>query len=186
MRPGHKINNQLARLIRKEIIRQEIQAPLLDLNKPALMDTKQIRTLLPHRWPFQMVDKVIEITDNYIVGVKNLTSNEAFFQGHFPDEPIMPGVLQLEAMAQTGGLFIMSKTRTPEKYISYLVKIEYVRFRKKVVPGDTLVFKVFHIPPISHGLVKMKGYAFVGKEMVTEAEITAMLTKHKRIFVDNE
>jgi UDP-3-O-[3-hydroxymyristoyl] N-acetylglucosamine deacetylase/3-hydroxyacyl-[acyl-carrier-protein] dehydratase len=186
MRPGHKINNQLARLIRKDIIRQEVQAPLIDHRKPALMDTKQIRNLLPHRWPFQMVDKVIEITDSYIIGIKNLTANESFFHGHFPDEPVMPGVLQLEAMAQTGGLFLMNQTKNPEKYITYLVKIEYVRFRKKVVPGDTLVFKVYHIPPISHGMAKMKGYAFVGNELVTEAEMTAMLTKRKRVPVDNE
>lgn len=110
------------------------------------MDTKQIRNLLPHRWPFQMVDKVIEITDSYIVGIKNLTANESFFQGHFPDEPVMPGVLQLEAMAQTGGLFLMNQTKNPEKYITYLVKIEYVRFRKKWSPATLwyLRFIIFH------------------------------------------
>ena len=139
---GHTINNKFARQMRKEIRLHEIQAPTYDCNREPIMDVNRIRELLPHRYPMQLVDKVIEIGANYIVGVKNVTSNEPFFQGHFPQEPVMPGVLQIEAMAQTGGLLVLNSVDEPERYSTYFMKIDGVKFRQKVVPGDTLIFRV--------------------------------------------
>ena len=141
-RPGHKINNQLARVIRKDIKLNEVQPPIYDMMQEPVMDNKRIRELLPHRYPFLMVDKIIQMTDKFIVGVKNITTNEPFFSGHFPQEPIMPGVLQVEAMAQTGGLLVLSGLDEPERYSTYFLKIDNVKFRHKVVPGDTLLFRV--------------------------------------------
>lgn len=182
MRPGHKINNQLSRLIRKEIRRQEVQAPIYKPAEKPLMDSEDICKILPHRYPFLMVDKIVEMTNKYIIGVKNLTINESFFAGHFPENPVMPGVLQLEAMAQTGAVFILKnlkEAKDAEQYTTYMTKIDYARFRKTVVPGDTLVFKIYFVPPFSHGVARMKGYAFVGNDLVTEADITAMFSKRK-------
>ena len=141
-RPGHKINNQLARLIRKDIKLNEIQAPLYQAEKAPVMDINHIREILPHRFPFLLVDKIIEIGENYIVGIKNVTVNEPFFSGHFPQEPVMPGVLLVEAMAQTGGMLVLSSIEEPERYSSYFLKIDGVKFRQKVVPGDTLIFRL--------------------------------------------
>ena len=155
-RPGHTINNKFARQLRKEIRQHEIQAPNYDCNVAPIMDVNRIRELLPHRYPFQLVDKVIEIGANYILGVKNVTSNEPFFQGHFPQEPVMPGVLQVEAMAQVGGLFVLSSVDDPERYSTYFMKIDGVKFRQKVVPGDTLVFRVELLTPIRRGIATMK------------------------------
>ena len=177
-RPGHKINNRLARLIRKEIKKQDIQAPIVHPAATPVMDTCQIREILPHRWPFQMVDKVMEITDKYIVALKCISSNEDIFMGHFPEQPIMPGVLQIEAMAQAGAIFVLRQlNEDPGDYLTYLTKIENASFRGKVQPGDTLVFKVFQTAPLSHGVTRMKGYAFVGSELVSEAELTALIVK---------
>ena len=178
-RPGHTINNKFARQLRKEIRQHEIQAPNYDCNVAPIMDVNRIRELLPHRYPFQLVDKVIEIGANYIVGVKNVTSNEPFFQGHFPQEPVMPGVLQVEAMAQVGGLFVLSSVDDPERYSTYFMKIDGVKFRQKVVPGDTLVFRVELLTPIRRGIATMKGYVFVGEKVVCEADFMAQIVKNK-------
>ena len=178
-RPGHKINNQFACLIRKNIRRQEMQAPVYDPNKEPVMDVNKIRQLLPHRYPFQLVDKVIEMGKTHIVGVKNVTSNEPFFQGHFPTEPVMPGVLQVEAMAQTGGLLVLSMVDEPERYSTYFMKIDNVKFRQKVVPGDTIVFHLSLMTEVRRGCAYMKGYAFVGEKIVSEAEFMAQIIKNK-------
>ena len=178
-RPGHTVNNKFARLIRKEIKLHDVQAPIYNPNEAPLMDVNRIRELLPHRYPFQLVDKVIEIGANYIVGVKNVTSNEPFFQGHFPQEPVMPGVLQVEAMAQVGGLLVLNSVEEPERWSTYFMKIDGVKFRQKVVPGDTLIFRVEMTAPLRRGISTMKGYVFVGEKVVCEAEFMAQIVKNK-------
>ena len=178
-RPGHTINTRLSNQIRKELRYQNVQAPMYDPNVPPIMDINRIRELLPHRYPMQLVDKVIETGDNYIVGVKNVTSNEPFFQGHFPQEPVMPGVLQIEAMAQVGGLLVLSGVDEPERYSTYFLKIDNVKFRQKVVPGDTLLFHVSFMTPMRRGCAVMKGYAFVGEKIVSEVEFMAQIIKNK-------
>lgn len=178
-RPGHTINNKFARLMRREIRKHEIQAPIYDCNEPPVMDVNRIRELLPHRYPMQLVDKVISLGANSIVGVKNVTSNEPFFAGHFPNEPVMPGVLQIEAMAQCGGLLVLNTLEEPERWSTYFMKIDGVKFRQKVVPGDTLIFKVDLLAPVRHGISSMKGYVFVGDKVVSEATFTAQIVKNK-------
>lgn len=178
-RPGHTINNKFARQMRKEIRKHEIQAPIYDPNEEPLMDVNRIRELLPHRYPMQLVDKVIALGATSIVGVKNVTSNEPFFQGHFPQEPVMPGVLQIEAMAQCGGLLVLNSVEEPERWSTYFLRIDDVKFRQKVVPGDTLLFKVDLLAPIRHGISSMKGYVFVGDHVVSEATFTAQIVKNK-------
>ncbi len=178
-RPGHTVNNKFARLIRKEIRLHEVQAPIYNPNDAPIMDVNRIRELLPHRYPFQLVDKVIEIGANYIVGVKNVTSNEPFFQGHFPQEPVMPGVLQVEAMAQCGGLLVLNSVEEPDRWSTYFMKIDGVKFRQKVVPGDTLIFRVEMTAPLRRGISTMKGYVFVGEKVVCEAEFMAQIVKNK-------
>ena len=177
--PGHTINTRFAKMIRKDIKHQEIQAPAYDPNMAPLMDNMRIRELLPHRYPFQLVDKIIEKGINYIVGVKNITANEPFFPGHFPQEPVLPGVLQIEAMAQTGGLLVLSQVEDPERYSTYFMKIDNVKFRQKVVPGDTLIFHISFMTPLRRGCAVMKGYAFVGDKIVTECEFMAQIIKNK-------
>lgn len=178
-RPGHTINNKFARLMRREIRKHEIQAPIYDPNEPPIMDNIRIRELLPHRYPMQLVDKIIAIGSNSIVGVKNITSNEPFFTGHFPQEPVMPGVLQVEAMAQCGGLLVLNQVEEPERWSTYFLKIDSVKFRQKVVPGDTVIFRVEMIQPVRHGISSMKSYAFVGDQVVSEAMFTAQIIKNK-------
>jgi UDP-3-O-[3-hydroxymyristoyl] N-acetylglucosamine deacetylase/3-hydroxyacyl-[acyl-carrier-protein] dehydratase len=178
-RPGHTINNKFARLMRKEIRKHEIQAPIYDPNEKPIMDNNRIRELLPHRYPMQLVDKIIAIGPNSIVGVKNITSNEPFFVGHFPQEPVMPGVLQVEAMAQCGGLLVLNQVEEPERWSTYFMRIDEVKFRQKVVPGDTLLFRVELLYPVRHGVSSMKGYAFVGDHIVSEATFTAQIVKNK-------
>ncbi|MCI6727695.1 MAG: bifunctional UDP-3-O-[3-hydroxymyristoyl] N-acetylglucosamine deacetylase/3-hydroxyacyl-ACP dehydratase [Bacteroidales bacterium] len=178
-RPGHTINNKFARQMRKEIRLHEIQAPNYDPNDAPLMDVNRIRQLLPHRYPMQLVDKVVETGSNYIVAVKNVTANEEFFQGHFPQEPVMPGVLQIEAMAQAGGLLVLNSVEEPERWSTYFLRIDDVKFRRKVVPGDTLVFRVELLSPIRHGISSMHGFAFVGETIVMEATFTAQIVKNK-------
>ncbi len=178
-RPGHTVNNKFARLMRKEIRKHEVQAPFYDPNEEPVMDVKRIRELLPHRYPMQLVDKVIELGPSTIVGVKNVTSNEPFFQGHFPEEPVMPGVLMVEAMAQCGGLLVLNTVEEPERWSTYFMKIDNVKFRQKVVPGDTLIFKVELLAPVRHGISSMKGYMFVGDNVVAEATFTAQIIKNK-------
>ncbi len=178
-KPGHTINTTLAKKIRKELRYQNVQAPSYDPNKEPIFGINDIRRMLPHRYPMQLVDKVIEMGKNHIVGVKNITSNEPFFQGHFPEEPVMPGVLQVEAMAQVGGLLVLSQVEDPEHYSTYFMKIDNVKFRQKVVPGDTLIFHLSFITPIRRGCAVMKGYAFVGEKIVSEAEFMAQIVKNK-------
>ena len=178
-RPGHTINNKFARQMRKEIRKHEIQAPFYDPNEEPVMDVNRIRELLPHRYPMQLVDKVISLGANTIVGIKNITANEPFFQGHFPEEPVMPGVLQIEAMAQCGGLLVLNTLEDPSSWSTYFMKIDDVKFRQKVVPGDTLLFKVDLLAPVRHGISSMKGYIFVGDHVVAEATFTAQIVKNK-------
>ncbi|EFL45710.1 beta-hydroxyacyl-(acyl-carrier-protein) dehydratase FabZ [Prevotella disiens JCM 6334 = ATCC 29426] len=178
-RPGHTVNNKFARMIRKDIRKHEIQAPIYDPNDEPIMDNIRIRELLPHRYPMQLVDKVIAMGATMIVGVKNITANEPFFQGHFPQEPVMPGVLQIEALAQCGGLLVLSQVEEPEKWSTYFLKIDNVKFRQKVVPGDTLLFQVELLSPLRHGISSMKGYMFVGDQVVAEATFTAQIVKNK-------
>ena len=178
-RPGHSINTSFAKKIRREIKHQEVQAPVYNPNKEPLMDNNRIREMLPHRYPFLLVDKIIEKGTNYIVGVKNITANEPFFQGHFPQEPVLPGVLQIEAMAQTGGILVLSGLDEPERYSTYFMKIDNVKFRQKVVPGDTLIFHVSFMTELRRGCAMMKGYAFVGEKIVTECEFMAQIIKNK-------
>lgn len=178
-RPGHTINNKFARQMRKEIKKHEVQAPIYDPTETPLMDVNRIRELLPHRYPMQLVDKVIELGPTSIVGVKNVTSNEPFFVGHFPQEPVMPGVLQIEAMAQCGGLLVLNTLEEPERFSTYFLAINDVKFRQKVVPGDTLLFRVELLAPVRHGISSMKGYMFVGDKVVSEATFTAQIVKNK-------
>ena len=178
-RPGHTVNNKFARLMRKEIRKHEIQAPIYDPNEEPIMDNIRIRQLLPHRYPMQLVDKVIAMGPTSIVGVKNVTANEPFFTGHFPEEPVMPGVLQVEAMAQCGGLLVLNQLEEPERWSTYFMKLDDVKFRKKVVPGDTLLFRVELLAPVRHGISSMKGYMFVGDQIVAEATFTAQIVKNK-------
>ena len=178
-KPGHTLNATFSKKIRREIKRQEVQAPIYNPNIAPVMDINRIRELLPHRYPFLLVDKIIEVGDNHIVGVKNMTQNEPFFQGHFPQEPVMPGVLQIEAMAQVGGLLVLNVVDEPERYSTYFMKIDNVKFRQKVVPGDTLIFHLQLMSEIRRGVASMKGYAFVGEKMVSEAEFMAQIIKNK-------
>ena len=178
-RPGHKINTTFAKQIRKEIQRQELQAPSYNPSLAPLMDINDIREHLPHRYPMLLVDKIIDRGETFIVGVKNVTVNEPFFQGHFPQEPVMPGVLLIEAMAQTGGLLVLATVEEPETYSTYFMKIDNVKFRQKVVPGDTLLFHVSFMTPLRRGCALMKGVAFVGDKVVCECEFMAQIVKNK-------
>ena len=177
--PGHTINNKFARAMRKVIREHQIQAPVYDPNREPVMDIKRIKELLPHRNPMLLVDKVTELGSNFIVGTKNVTMNEPFFVGHFPEEPVMPGVLLIEAMSQCGALLVMNMLDTPEKYSTYFLKIDKIAFHKKVVPGDTLIFKVEQCAPLRHGISIMKGYVFVGEKLVAEAQFTGQIIKNK-------
>jgi UDP-3-O-[3-hydroxymyristoyl] N-acetylglucosamine deacetylase/3-hydroxyacyl-[acyl-carrier-protein] dehydratase len=175
-RPGHAGNVAFAKLL-KQRIRVETGLPDLNPERPSLLDINQISRLLPHRYPFLLVDRILEITDNSITGVKNVTMNEPFFQGHFPGNPVMPGVLQIEAMAQVGGIFALNSVENPEEYTTYFMKIDNVRFKQKVLPGDTVLFFLELISPIRRGLVHMRGRGFVRGQLVSEAEMLAQVAK---------
>ena len=179
IRPGHSINNKFTRMIRKELRHNEVQAPIYNASQPCIIDVNGIRNMIPHRYPFLLVDKVIEIDRKHIVTVKNVTVNEPFFQGHFPQEPVMPGVLIVEAMAQSAGVLVLNFLEEPEKYSTYFLKIDNVKFRQKVVPGDTLVLSVALTTEIRRGCACVKGYAFVGGKIVAEAEFMAQIIKNK-------
>ncbi|HLN74755.1 MAG: bifunctional UDP-3-O-[3-hydroxymyristoyl] N-acetylglucosamine deacetylase/3-hydroxyacyl-ACP dehydratase [Methylococcaceae bacterium] len=176
-KPGHSVNTAFAKMISKTIHKEEcrVKAPLYDANTPTLMDVNKIKSLLPHRYPFLLVDKVIDIQEDSLVGIKNVTANEPFFQGHFPDEPVMPGVLLVEAMAQAGGIFVLRNLEG--KYSTYFMKIDNVKFRKKVVPGDTIVFKVVLTSPIRRGIAEMRGLCYVGDSIVAEGDYMAQIVK---------
>ena len=178
-RPGHTINAKLAKMLRRDVKRMDVIAPIYNPNNPPVMDNNRIRELLPHRYPFLLVDKIIDLGQQYIVGVKNVTTNEPFFQGHFPQEPVMPGVLLVEAMAQTGGMLVLGTVPDPERYSTYFMKIDNVKFRQKVVPGDTLLFHVSFLTELRRGCAMMKGRAFVGEKLVCECEFMAQIIKNK-------
>ncbi|MBO5053735.1 MAG: bifunctional UDP-3-O-[3-hydroxymyristoyl] N-acetylglucosamine deacetylase/3-hydroxyacyl-ACP dehydratase [Muribaculaceae bacterium] len=178
-RPGHSINSKLTKLLRRDVKRMDVIAPVYNPNIAPIWDNNDIRRMLPHRYPFLLIDKIIDKSENYIVGVKNVTANEPFFQGHFPQEPVMPGVLQVEAMAQTGGLLVLSTVDDPERYSTYFMKIDNVKFRQKVVPGDTILFHVSFMTELRRGCAVMKGRAFVGEKLVTECEFMAQIVKNK-------
>ncbi len=177
-KPGHKVNTAFAKKLQK-IIKNEKRnkVPEFDLNKPPLMDIEKIMKLLPHRPPFLMIDRILEISDTHVVGMKNVTMNESFFVGHFPGAPVMPGVLQVEAMAQTGGILVLSSVPDPENYLTYFMKMDKVKFKRKVIPGDTLIFKADLISPIRRGICHMQAYAYANGHLVAEAEMMAQIVR---------
>lgn len=179
VKPGHTVNSKFTKMVRKEVKHTEIQAPLYDPNKTPVIDVNGIKRLLPHRYPFLLIDKIIEIDKKHCVAVKNVTVNEPFFPGHFPQEPVMPGVLQVESMAQAAGVLVLNYLEEPEKYSTYFLKIDNVKFRNKVVPGNTLIEHVSLATEIRRGCAVVKGYAFVGEKIVCEAEFMAQIIKNK-------
>ena len=179
-KPGHHVNTQFAKKLAKIIkIEKRNNIPQYDLSQPPLKDVNAIMDMLPHRPPFLLVDKIIELSDSHVVGTKNVTMNEPFFVGHFPGAPVMPGVLIVEAMAQTGGILALSSVPDPENYLTFFMKINNVKFKQQVVPGDTLVFKLDLITPIRRGIVHMQGNAYANNKLVTEAELMAQIVKTK-------
>lgn len=178
-KPGHYVNTMFAKRL-ASIIKNEKRnvAPVVDLSKPPVMDVNQIMKILPHRPPFLLVDKILEISDKHIIGLKNITINEEFFNGHFPERPIMPGVLQIEAMAQAGGVLILNTVSDPENYLTFFAKIENAKFKYPVVPGDTLIFKCELLSPLRRGIVHMKARAFVEGKLTSEAELTAKIIRN--------
>lgn len=177
-RPGHKSNVDFARQLKTLIKEQKKSTPFFNLEN-TVKDLNDIKGLLPHRHPFLLVDRIVDLGDEHVVGVKNVTYTESFFEGHFPDDPVMPGVLIIEAMAQTGGILVLQQVPDPENYHTYFLKIDKVKFKHKVIPGDTLVMRLDLISPFRHGVVNMKAQAFVGKKLVAEGELMAQVSKNK-------
>lgn len=178
-RPGHTANTEFAKLMANEIRKQDKKAPAVDFTAEPLYDVNKVMATLPHRPPFLLVDKITELTNEYVIGVKNVTMNEPFFVGHFPGEPVMPGVLQIEAMAQVGGILVLNTVPDPENYTTYFMKIDQAKFKRKVVPGDTLVFKLELITPIRRGIAHMFGRGYVGDAIAIEAEMMAQIVKNR-------
>jgi len=179
-KPGHLVNTEFAKLLHKKIKEdRRIGKPKVDVNAEPVMDTVKIMEILPHRPPFLLIDKILELSDSHVVGLKNVTMNESFFVGHFPGAPVMPGVLQVEAMAQTGGILVLSTVPDPENYLTFFMKMDNVRFKHQVNPGDTLIFNCELVTPIRRGICRMRATAFVGEKLVSEAELMAQIVKTK-------
>tara|TARA_A200000113_G_scaffold78925_1_gene69915 strand:+ start:22 stop:1413 length:1392 start_codon:yes stop_codon:yes gene_type:complete len=176
-RPGHKSNIEFAKILKNFVKNRNINAPKYDPNQKPVFDINGVKNILKHRYPFLLVDKITYLDESEVVGVKNVTVNEDFFNGHFPGNPVMPGVLQIEALAQVGGILVMSSIEEPEKHIPYLAGIENFRFRKMVSPGDTLIMRLRFIAPIKRGIAKMKAEAFVGNNLVSEGNMTATISR---------
>ncbi|WP_347174350.1 bifunctional UDP-3-O-[3-hydroxymyristoyl] N-acetylglucosamine deacetylase/3-hydroxyacyl-ACP dehydratase [Polaribacter uvawellassae] len=177
-KPGHLVNTQFAKKLSKIIkLEKRNNVPQIDLNQPPLMDIHQIMDILPHRPPFLLIDRIVELSDKHVIGMKNVTMNENFFVGHFPGAPVMPGVLQVEAMAQCGGVLVLSTVPDPENYLTYFMKMDNVKFKQKVLPGDTLIFKCELISPIRRGICHMQAYGYANGKLVVEAELMAQIAK---------
>jgi len=177
-KPGHKVNTDFAKKLRKKInLEKRNKIPKFDLDKKPLMDIHQIMDVLPHRPPFLLIDRILELSENHVVGMKNVTMNEQFFIGHFPEAPVMPGVLQVEAMAQCGGILVLSTVPDPENYLTYFMKMDNVKFKQKVLPGDTVIFCCELITPIRRGICHMKSSAYANGKLVAEAELMAQIAK---------
>lgn len=180
-KPGHTANVEFAKLLKKDLLdkRRLLGLPKYDPDKEPILDVNEIIRKLPHRFPFLLIDKVIEISTNHVVGIKNITINEGFFQGHFPDNPVFPGVLQMEALAQTGGILALHNVPDPGNWDTYFLKIDNAKFKAKVLPGDTLILKMELLEPIRRGIVHMQGTAYVGSKIVSEGELTAQIVRRK-------
>ncbi len=181
-KPGHTANVEFAKKI-KQLIKEEKLSknpPVYDPNATPLYDINKIRKTLPHRYPFLLIDKILEMSDNHVIGIKNVTMNEPFFKGHFPGNPVMPGVLQIEAMAQTGGILLLNTVPDPENYLTYFMKIDKVKFKKTVLPGDTIIFKLDLLAPIRRGICYMRGVAYVGNNVVMQGEMMAQIVKKNK------
>jgi len=178
-RPGHHANSELCKMIKKQLLKQEKQSnlPIYDQNEKPLMGIEEIKSILPHRYPFLMVDKVISMSENEIIGVKNITGNEQLFQGHFPNNPVFPGVLQIEALAQCGGILALKKQDDPFGWNTYFLKIDNCKFKSMVFPGDTLILKMKFLKPIRRGICIMRGEAYVGDRIVAEGDLVAKIEK---------